>query len=384
MNVPLYDSYDPFLFMNIQTYELFGVPLIDWLIVLGGGSGLAFLLVIIRGIVSRRFKKLADRTSNVIDDLISLLVRKTKGYTLLAFSIGLALWIWPLPEDAPEHVADILHRAIFLIFLYQVGVWGNSAISWWVDYYQKQRISEDPGSVTTIRGIAILAVIVLWLTLLLVTLDNFGIDVTALVTGLGIGGIAVALAVQNILGDLFASLSIMLDKPFVIGDFLIVGDFMGTVEDIGLKTTRLRSLSGEQIVMSNSDLLQSRIRNYKRMYERRIVFSVGVEYETSEDKLPGVVSILKEAVEAQNEVRFDRAHFKSFGDFALVYEVVYHVLKPDYNLYMDIQQAINLRIVREFAREDIQIAYPTQKLFVHSTEPVAPNGSQPAKPHEAG
>ena len=196
-------------------------------------------------------------------------------------------------------------------------------------------------------------------------LDNLGFNITALVASLGIGGIAVALAVQNILGDIFASLSIALDKPFVIGDFIIVEDVLGTVEYIGLKTTRLRSLSGEQIVFSNVDLLKSRIRNYKRMFERRVVFTIGVVYQTAHATLERIPALVRSIVEQQPKTRFDRAHFKEYGDSALVFEVVYFVLDSDYNIYMDIQQAINLAIFRRFQVKGIEFAYPTRTLHVY-------------------
>jgi len=194
---------------------------------------------------------------------------------------------------------------------------------------------------------------------LLLALDTLGIDITALVAGLGVGGIAVALAVQKVLGDLFASLSIVLDKPFAVGDFLIIDQHMGSVEYVGLKTTRLRSLSGEQLVFSNSDLLGSRIRNYGRMYERRVVFNIGVTYQTPRDKLVMIPQILRAAIEAQKRTRFDRAHFKEFGDFALNFESVYYVVGPDYNTYMDIQQAINLFIQKVSKRKELSL--PTRR-----------------------
>jgi small-conductance mechanosensitive channel len=199
---------------------------------------------------------------------------------------------------------------------------------------------------------------------LLLDLYNLGVNITALVAGLGVGGIAVALAVQTILGDLFASLSIVLDKPFVVGDFLVVDDMLGAVEYVGLKTTRIRSLSGEQLVFSNSDLLSSRIRNYGRMFERRVSFDVGVTYQTPRDKLIKIPVIIRDAVEGQDKTRFDRSHFKAYGDFALVFESVYYVLGPDYNEYMDIQQAINLHLHECFEQEGIEFAYPTQTVFV--------------------
>ena len=350
--------------MDLQDYEYLGVALTDWLIAIGSGLALTIVLLIARWLIVSRFVGLAKKTSNVVDDLIALLVKKTRAYTFAALGIGAAI----LVRQFPEEVTNVAFRIIFIILLLQIGVWGRNTISWWVKLYQERRMTEDPGSVTTIRGLALIASIVLWSVLFLLILENFGVDVTALVTGLGIGGIAVALAVQNILGDLFASLSIMLDKPFVIGDFLIIGDYMGSVEDIGLKTTRLRSLSGEQIIISNSDLLKSRIRNYKRMNQRRISFSVGVVYETPLEKLERIPSMLQDAVEKQESCRFDRAHFKSLGDFALVFEVVYFVLLADYTLYMDIQQSINLEIVKQFEKEEIAIAYPTQKVLIDSED----------------
>jgi small-conductance mechanosensitive channel len=176
----------------------------------------------------------------------------------------------------------------------------------------------------------------------------------------------VALAVQNILGDLFASLSIVLDKPFVIGDFLIIGDLMGSVEHVGLKTTRVRSLSGEQLIFSNADLLKSRIRNYGRMYERRVVFRIGVTYETPRAKLKSIPGIIREVIEGRDNARFDRSHFMEYADYSLNFETVYYVLSPDYNVYMDIQQDIYFQLHERLEQEEIEFAYPTQKLFLAS------------------
>jgi small-conductance mechanosensitive channel len=199
-------------------------------------------------------------------------------------------------------------------------------------------------------------------------LDNLGVNITGLVAGLGIGGIAVALALQNILGDLFASLSIVLDKPFVIGDFVVVDSLSGTIEHIGLKTTRIRSLRGEQLIFSNNDLLKSRIRNYKRMSERRIDFSFGVVYQTPLEKLKAIKKIVSDIIEKGEKTRFDRVHFKEYGDSSLNFEVVYFVTDPDYNIYMDVQEAINLEIFRCFAEEGIEFAYPTRTIFIqHET-----------------
>jgi small-conductance mechanosensitive channel len=200
--------------------------------------------------------------------------------------------------------------------------------------------------------------------LVLIILDNLGVEINSLVTSLGIGGIAVALAVQNILGDLFASLSITLDKPFSIGDFIVVGDFEGDVEDIGLKSTRVRSLSGEELVFANTDLLNSRIRNYKKLQERRIAFTIGVVYNTPREKLKRIPILIEDIIKPIPDTRFDRAHFKKFGDYSLDFEIVYYVLVPEYATYLDIQQRINLSIYDLFEDEEIEFAYPTQTLVV--------------------
>jgi small-conductance mechanosensitive channel len=247
----------------------------------------------------------------------------------------------------------------------------------WLDHRRKVTLTEDKavaGSIGIIRFVARVAV---WAMVLLLTLDNLGVDITALVAGLGIGGIAVALALQNVLGDLLASLSIALDQPFVIGDFVIVGEHMGTVEYIGIKSTRVRSLTGEQIVMSNADLLSSRLRNYGRMHKRRVVFTLGVTYETPRPKLREIPLRLREIIEAQDGVRFDRAHFAKYGPYSLDFEVVYYVQSPDFGRYMDAQQAINFRIHEAFEALGVEFAYPTQTLWLaaHPGTPVQPERS---------
>jgi small-conductance mechanosensitive channel len=199
---------------------------------------------------------------------------------------------------------------------------------------------------------------VLWVVVTLMILDNFGINITTLVASLGIGGVAVALATQNILGDLFASLSIMLDKPFEVGDFIIVGDVLGSVEHIGLKTTRVRGLGGEQVVFSNGELLKSRIHNHKRMQTRRVAFVLRVAYGMPEDLLGRIPHIIREIVARTPNVDFERAHFFSWGQWSLDFEVVYHYRSPDYILHMDAQQAIFLEIYRRFQQEGIEFAHP--------------------------
>ena len=264
----------------------------------------------------------------------------------------------------PAKTADTLNIVVIVTALIQMALWALVGLQVAIEEYRKQQLAKDPASVTTLNILNFIGKILIWSIVFLLILDNLGVNITALVAGLGVGGIAVALALQTILGDLFASLSIVLDKPFVVGDFLIVADLMGAVEYVGLKTTRLRSLSGEQLVFSNSDLLNSRIRNYGRMFERRVVFKIGVTYQTPRETLIKIPIIIREAIEQQDMTRFDRSHFMEYGNSALVFESVYYVLGSDYNIYMDIQQAINLRIHERFEEEDIEFAYPTQTLFI--------------------
>lgn len=316
---------------------------------------------IIRYVSIRQLARFAERNEVMIWPVLKAVVKKTRWL----FIFLLALFIGSLVIELPGRSREIFTTVVVVALILQAGLWGSAALHVMLEKYRELQIAKDPARVTTLNVLSFIGKIILWSIVLLLVLDNLGVNITALVAGLGVGGIAVALAVQTVLGDLFASLSIVLDKPFVVGDFLIVGDLLGSVEYVGLKTTRLRSLSGEQLVFSNSDLLNSRIRNFGRMYERRVSFDIGVTYQTPRDKIKMIPTIIREAVEAQENTRFDRSHFKQYGDFALLFESVYYVKGPDYNLYMDIQQAINLQIHERFEQEGIEFAYPTQTLFVH-------------------
>lgn len=340
--------------------QFLNVPLESWLILLAVWAALTLGFILLRRMLLWRVRRAARSTKNVVDDMITSMLEKTKLYFLIALSLYIAVWVAPLTD----RMAAIISRVAFLVLLFQVIAWGNQLITDWIGRYKERKLEEDAAAVTSMQAVGFIVRLLLYTSVLLVALDNFGVDITTFIAGLGVGGIAVALALQNILGDLFASLSIVLDKPFVVGDFLIVGEYLGTVEQIGLKTTRIRSLSGEQVVFSNSDLLDSRIRNYKRMFERRIVFSFGVVYSTPYEKLEDIPGMVRAIVESHEKVRFDRAHFKEYGDFSLNFEVVYFVLVPDYNTYMDIQQSINLALFKKFELEDIEFAFPTQTLHV--------------------
>jgi len=352
---------------DMLTFEFLGNGSDRWLMAVGAVAATLGVLALIRTVVATRLRAFAGRTSTIWDDGVADLISGTRWLFMLVMS----LFAGSLMLSLPETVRRVIFSATMIVLLLQAALWINRLIRFWLSHDMRSRRGRDPSSVATVNAIAFLARLVLWSVALLLVLDNLGFNVTALVAGLGVGGIAIALAVQNILGDLFASLSIVLDKPFAVGDFLIVGEFMGSVEHVGLKTTRLRSLSGEQLIFSNNDLLGSRIRNYGRMYERRVVFKIGVTYQTPRDKLSRIPGIIRQVIEAQENVRFDRSHFQAYGAFSLDFETVFYVTKPDYNVYMDIQQAINLGIHEQFETEGIEFAYPTQTLFVERQEPAS-------------
>jgi small-conductance mechanosensitive channel len=332
-----------------------------WLASVGIALVSFFLLRYVTAGVLGRLAHVASRTRNKWDDVLAEALNGTRSLALLAVAVYAGAHALALPGD----VSGILRSITVIALLMQAGLWVSRGLTAWLVHRTEEDAADEPARVMTMNVIGIAAKVVLWSMVLLLTLDNLGVDVTALVAGLGVGGVAVALAAQSILGDLFASLSIVLDKPFVLGDFLVVGDFLGSVEAIGLKTTRLRSLSGEQVVFSNSDLLGSRVRNFGRMYERRVVLKLGVTYQTTRDQLGAIPGILRGAIEGQrDQVRFDRSHMAAYGDFAIIFESVYYVLSSDYARHMDIQQAIFLKIHEEFEEQGIEFAYPTQTVFL--------------------
>jgi small-conductance mechanosensitive channel len=344
--------------------ELYGGTLSQWLAAIGISVALVLLVRLAKPIVLRRLEKVSQQTSMALDDAVLHALRKTRLLLISLVAIDVGSRALSLPTNTQKIVDGVATIALFL----QVGFWLGALLQFWLQRMEARTRASDPGAATSLAAVGFVGRIVLWALVLLLILDNLGINITTLVAGLGIGGIAVALAVQNILGDLFASLSIVIDKPFVVGDFIIMDDYMGTVEHIGLKTTRVRSLGGEQIIFSNSDLLKARVRNYKRMLERRIVFKFGVTYDTPPDTVEKIPALVRRLVEAHEKARFDRAHFAAFGESSLDFEVVFWMKTPDYNAYMDTQQAVNLALMRELAALKVNFAFPTRTL--HTMEPL--------------
>ena len=344
------------------TSIFFGNDVQTWLIALGITFGVLIVLRLVEQVLIVRAQRLAEKTQTIVDNIVIGALRSTK----LIYLLIVALFLGSRVLELPDAIRAIDWRVLIVATWLQVGLWVSRGITIWLTNYRARE--EDGANRTTMNALTFLVRVAVWTTVLLLILDNIGVDVTALVTGLGIGGIAIALAVQNVLGDLFASLSIVLDKPFVNGDFIVVGDMAGSVEHVGIKTTRIRSISGEQLVFSNNDLLTSRIRNFGRMNERRVVFPLGVTYQTPAEKLERIPKLIEAAVADQEQVRFDRCHFASYGDSSLNFETVYYVESSDYGQHMDILQALNLSIFRSFAAEGIEFAYPTQTLFIEKGE----------------
>jgi len=351
---------------DLLQWEFLGNSLLSWGVAAGililAYPGLRFTLSMVAG----RLEQLSAHTPGRVDEILAKLLRKTKSFLILLGAVWLASLA--LGEPWSDRAAVLLK----LGFLIQAGLWATDVVIWFLERYRTQHLEEDPGATTAIGAMGFLLRVVVWAVILLTVLSLLDFEIGPALAGLGVGGIAVALAIQNILGDLFASLSIIFDRPFVIGDFIIVGSDVGTVEHVGLKTTRVRALSGEQLIFSNSDLLSARVRNFKRMDERRILFHFGVQYDTGYDRLRRIPDVVREAVEAAPNCRFDRAHFAEFGDSSLDFEVVYFMTVPDFASYRDTQQAINLELYRRMEEMGVSFAFPTRTLHLQVDGGVPP------------
>jgi len=333
---------------------LFGNRILLWVIVLGVTAGLAALARLVQRWLARRLGARAARTGALLDDYLANLFSHTHFLFLLALAISLGSQFLNLPPRSARYLDLLAPLAMIL----QLAGWGHWGIGLWIDRRFRSEPAKDGNSASSAAVLGFILRLGLWSLVLLMSLDVLGFNITTLVASLGIGGIAVALAVQNILGDLLASLSITLDKPFMVGDFITVDLCVGTVESIGLKTTRIRSLSGEQIIISNSDLLKSRIRNFKGLVERRVAFGFAVSYRTPVAQLARLPGQLREIIEALPKVRFDRAHCLELSPAGVRFEVVYFVLDGDYTRYLDCQQAINLVMLETLRREGILLSFP--------------------------
>ncbi|GAB1401407.1 mechanosensitive ion channel family protein [Elusimicrobiota bacterium] len=347
---------------NFVSKVFFNNTMGEYIFSLGAFLFLLAVICITKMLIINRLEKWAEKTETKIDDFIVMHIRKTLIPLLIVGAFILSIDNLKLNET----ITQIIHIGGIIFFIFMSLKFIMSFLDYFLDTYFKKHNTGETRQ-RTLKWVSISIKTALVGIAVVVLLDNMGIKISTLVAGLGIGGVAVALASQAILGDLFSFFVIMFDRPFEKGDFIVVDDLMGTVEHIGVKTTRLRSIGGEELIFSNTALTNARVRNYKRMARRRVVFKLSVTHGTSLEQMKQIPEIIKNILATENDAVFDRAHFFSYGDFALIYEVVYNVLTSDYYRYMDIQQDINFKIKEEFDKRKINFAYPTQTLFINKT-----------------
>ncbi|MBN2142549.1 mechanosensitive ion channel family protein [Candidatus Woesearchaeota archaeon] len=341
----------------LNSYSMLGSLLTRWV-----DAGLAFLLSFMilkffKFVVIKRLEALSKKTKTEIDDLFIAILDSVKWPFFVLISIYLGMKFLELPAKVGGSADFIMLLIVLYYFIKAI----NRVVDFLGKIYSEANKDKDTSIIHFLQGFV---KILVWLAAILLVLSNLGYNVSTLLAGLGIGGIAIALALQNILGDLFASISIYFDKPFKVGDFIIIGTEMGTVKRVGIKTTRIESLSGEEIVISNTELINSRVRNYKKMKKRRIAYTFGVTYQTSNNKLKRILEIVKANFKRVDGADLDRVHFKTFGPSSLDFEVIFYVNTSDYTKYMDIQQDLNFGLKAAFEKEKIDFAYPTQTIFL--------------------
>tara|TARA_Y100001970_G_scaffold147328_1_gene180889 strand:+ start:37585 stop:38670 length:1086 start_codon:yes stop_codon:yes gene_type:complete len=355
-----FNSFTNILFINNYIWE--------WLLAILSIAIIYLALIFIKNLAEKKLKKFADKTSNNFDDYLLEILSSTSKIFVLIGAINIGCEIVKLDTN----ITNILNHVFILALFWQITKWVILIANIIFARYKKiKEINDDMHGVTAINGLTAISKFVIWLIFLMLAMDNLGVDITALVAGLGIGGLAIALAAQSILGDLFASLTIMIDKPIAIGDYVVVDNFMGNVKAIGIKSTKLESLTGEEIIISNSDLLNSRLRNYhqSRMKKRRSTMKIGIIYETDFKKLKKVQEILKHIVKSNPKTEYIRAIFTDFGDFSLDFELTYNVLSPDYETLTEINHEIRLKIFETFEKENLEFAYPTRTIHIAKDMP---------------
>lgn len=361
------------LYQELESFSLLGNDGTAWLTALSTFTSVFVVLMMIRWFACRRLGSAPDGGhESAWRHNLRVVLTATQWWLLLIVAVhasSLSLTLTP-------RMAAALKATAAIAVLIQGGLWSTAALRMFTDRWMRRRIESDPTRAPLMTIVGYGGRVALWSLVFLLILQNMGIEITALLTGLGIGGVAIALAVQNILGDLFASLSILVDKPFVIGDSIVVDNLSGTVENIGLKTTRVRSVDGEQLVFPNSDLLQSRIRNYKRMDRRRALFQFVIPLETPIEHVRSIPAMVRDIIAAQPNVQLDRAHLQGFNESGINFEVVYYLTDARFNFYMDVQQEIYLQVLEQLQKLDIEIGRPSRTLFVRDVDPEEGGGDE--------
>jgi len=348
------------MFKVISELKFLNNRVLDYLICASIFLLAVIMIKIFKLVILKRLKKWAEKSATTLDDFVVGIFEKVVTPFLYFGAFYLSIQVLTLGAAISKAI-NIIGIAVITIFTVRIAL---LVITYGFQIYS-QKIGQGSTTDHSLKGILKVIKFILWSGAVIFFLDNLGFKISAVIAGLGIGGVAIALAAQAVLKDLFSYFSIIFDRPFEIGDFIIVGDLLGTIEHIGIKTTRIRSLGGEQLIFSNSDLTDSRVRNYKRMQKRRVVFKLGVVYSTPLKVLKEIPQVIENSIKSIKDTVFDRAHFFSYADFSLVFEVVYYVLSSDYNKYMDTQQEINFLIKEEFEKRKIDFAFPTQTVYLN-------------------
>jgi small-conductance mechanosensitive channel len=312
-------------------------------------------------LAAARLAKMSEEIRAGLTDLPIELFAKT----WFLFYAVLGIWLASLFLVLPDLVREVVRVAVTIGVFIQVGIWGVHAARELILFALHKR-ADAKGEQVFVGLISTLTAIAVWSLVVMLALENLGVDVTGLIAASAVATIGISMAAKDLFSDLFASLSIALDKPFQVGDYIVVGDYMGTVERIGLKSSRIRSLTGELLIIANHDLLSSRIRSYKGMTARRASFGFGVTYDTPADKLAEIPAWIREAIESEESTRFDRAHFTGFGDSSLDFETVFYMEVPDYATYRDVQQRVNIALCRKLEEEGVEFAFPTRTVHVET------------------
>lgn len=366
MSANVLDAIVPEMFLEIPFLGV--VDVTTFVVAVSVFLVLVLFFKVLQSVVLARLRRFAEKTTTDIDNTVISAIEGVRPWVYNVIALYVALLFFTLPTALDYAVTGLILFAIVWQAIEVVTTLVDYGTKRWVKKASETEADVDPDAANVANLIRLVAKIVLWALGVLFVLSNLGIEVTTLIAGLGIGGVAIAFALQGVLSDLFASFSIYFDKPFRIGDFIIIDSDMGVVERIGIKSTRLRTLQGEELVISNNELVNARVHNFKKMQERRVVVDFGITYETPYEKVRKIDSIVREIFDSLEGARLDRVHFHEFGDHALLFELVFFITSADYNQYMDIRQDFNFQLMERFAAEGIDFAYPTQVLYTKTVQ----------------
>lgn len=361
-----FDSFPMIDFPSWVYDSLWGNTIIQYVLALAIFGIAVISLYIFKTVIIHRLKALSERTPVSFDNA---LVRMIEGYGWPLY-VFLSLYITLQFLEVSGAILSLMDDLTIIIGVYYAVKSIQSLIQYgFYGVVQRRLVSDKNFDPAILELFEKVIDILLWVGGVLVIFQNFGFNVSTLLGGLGIGGIAIAFALQNVLADLFASIAIFFDKPFKSGDFIIVGTDMGVVKKIGVKSTRIESLDGQELIVSNKELTEVRVNNFKQMSKRRVVFRIGVAYQTTSEQLHQVKELISRVIDETETASLDRVHFYIFGESSLTFEAVFYVLSGDFNTYMDTQETINFGVKEGIEALGVEIAYPTQTVYIkHDNE----------------